>query len=581
MKRAIQVFAFAACVVLLVFAGRINALAQDGKLIVHVTPEHAYIFVDGHAISEASKHHSLSLSPGDHKVELANYGYAPADLTVAIRAGVTSDVQVTLTPVSGTVSGPFGAMTIEGANHDAILLNGKTPGFFVGHGDEFNHEWWWKQELIVPTGNYQVTVQQADKEVWVGPVDVPANQRVVVDIPKGVRKTVAWPRGEKLSSIPRFTVGTASATVAVAKPTAELSVAAAQINCGDSSQLKWNSSEAPQVAIIPVGPVTASGEQAIQPKQTTTYQLTALGPGGTATSSATVSVNTDIRANLDLSPGEVHYKRVGDKVIEQPSTALTWTAANASGVSIDPLGTVDPSGSRTLQLAPRKTEAGTVDETVTYTLNATNECGGTATQTASVHLVGSIEPPIELVMRSVYFPTDLPTPDDAQTGLLPSEQETLKSIADVFKRYLAITPGARLILSGHSDERGEAGYNKDLSERRVQLAKTFLTEQGVPTDALETQAFGEEQNLSTAEVKQLLEQVGDLSNEDRQEILWKLPTLVLANNRRVDITAGATGQQSVRQYPYKSGDFARLIDRNGPKKSKGVELASQKEKISE
>ena len=113
--------------------------------------------------------------------------------------------------------------------------------------------------------------------MWSGSVNVPANQRVVVDIPKGVRKTVPWPRGEKLSAIPRFTVGTASATVAVAKPTAELSATTAQLNCGDGSQLKWTSSDAPHVEISPVGPVAASGEQAIQPKQTTTYNLTAWG----------------------------------------------------------------------------------------------------------------------------------------------------------------------------------------------------------------------------------------------------------------------------------------------------------------
>ena len=50
-------------------------------------------------------------------------------------------------PVSGKVAGPFGAITIEGDDCDVILLNGKTPEFTVGHGDEFNHDWWWKQEL--------------------------------------------------------------------------------------------------------------------------------------------------------------------------------------------------------------------------------------------------------------------------------------------------------------------------------------------------------------------------------------------------------------------------------------------------
>src|SRR5262249_57949206 len=103
----------------------------------------------------------------------------------------------------------------------AVLLNGKSPDYFVGHGDEFNNEFWFKQELVVPPGTYQVTIQSKDKDVWSGPVSVAADQRVVVDAHKGVRKSVPWKRGEKLGTIPRFKVGTASATVAAAKTTPE------------------------------------------------------------------------------------------------------------------------------------------------------------------------------------------------------------------------------------------------------------------------------------------------------------------------------------------------------------------------
>ena len=367
---------------------------------------------------QRSKHHTLTLSAGDHKIELANYGYTASTQTVTITAGKATTLDVTLTPVTATVSGPFGAMTIESASHDAILLNGKTPDFFVGHGDEFNHDWGWKQELVVPSGSYQVSVLSGDSELWSGPVDVPVNQRVVIDIPKGVRKTVAWPRGEKLSSIPRFTVGTASATVAVVKPTAQLSTTAAQVNCGDSSQLNWTSADAPQVEITPIGPVATSGQQSVQPMQTTTYNLTAVGPGGTVTSSATVNVNNAIQADLGLSSPEVHYRRIGDKVVVNDSTALTWTATNASAVSIDLLGTVSPSGSSNLEVVPKKNDLGQIDETVTYTLNASNGCGGAETKTATLHIVGSIEQPEIKLTRSVYFPTDRPRSVKSDAALL-------------------------------------------------------------------------------------------------------------------------------------------------------------------
>ncbi|MFY9909482.1 MAG: OmpA family protein [Candidatus Sulfotelmatobacter sp.] len=577
MKPQVRMFSLA---VLAVAAIVPQSWAQNGKVALHVTPKQAYVFVDGQAISEASKHHTLSLSPGDHKIELVNYGYTAETRNVTITAGQTASLDVTLQPVSGKVAGPFGAITIEGADRDAILLNGKTPEFTVGHGDEFNNDFVWKQELVVLPGNFQLTVMKGDKEVWSGSVDVVANKRVVVDIPKGVRKTVDWPRGEKLTSIPRFTVGTASATVAVAKPTAQLSATTAQVDCGGSSKLNWTSADAPQVQVSGLGPVAATGDQSVEPKQTTTYTLTATGPGGTTTSTATVNVNNAIQANVQLSPAEVHYKRIGDKVVQQDGTALNWSAANASTVSIEPLGTVDTSGSRTLQPAPKKTDAGPVDENVTYTLTASNGCGGTETRTAALHIVGSIEEPeIQLTMRSVYFPSNKPRSVKSEAALLPSEREALESIAVAFKTYLTAKPDAHLKLSGHADKRGPASYNQALSERRAELAKRFLVEQGIPEANLETHAYGKGQNLTVEQVKQLLEQNPDLSAAERQKALARIQTVVLANNRRVDITLTTTGQESARTYPFNATDYTTLVDRGKPVEEGKVVNAAEKEKL--
>ena len=263
--------------------------------------------------------------------------------------------------------------------------------------------------------------------------------------------------------------------------------------------------------------------------------------------------------------------------MQESSTSLNWNASNASAVSIDQLGTVNSSGSQTLQIKPQKTDPGPVDETVTYTLKAINQCGGTATETATLHLVGSIEPPPELAMRSVYFQTDVPGPD-SQVGLLDSEQENLKSIAESFKRYAEVSPGVRLTLTGHADKRGPDQYNKHLSVRRVQIVKQFLVEQGVPAGVLDTQAYGDEQNLSPDDVKQLIQQDPNLTDEQRQLDQGRLGTIVLANNRRVDISLSPSGQQSRREYPYKSADFDRLIDRNSPEKRSDLQLAAEKEK---
>ena len=580
MKSQFQLLLLAVSALALGMVAQCWAQGGDGKVALHVTPKQAYVFVDGRAISEASKLHKLTLSAGDHKIELANYGYTAETRNVTVNAGQTTTLDVTLQPVSSTVSGPFGAITIEGADRGAILLNGKSPDFFVGHGDEFDHDWWWKQELVVPPGTYQLTAMNGDKEAWSGQVDVPANKRVVVDIPKGVRKTIDWPRGSKLTSIPRFTVGTASATVAVAKPTAQLSAATAQIDCGQPAQLKWSSTDAPNVQISNIGQVASTGDQSIQPTQNATYNLTAVGPGGTATSSATVNVNNAIQANLQLSPAEVHYRRVGDKVVQDDSTALNWSATNASKVSIDPFGTVDANGNRPLgQIIPKRTTPGAIDETVNYTLTASNGCGGSETRTVALHIVGAIEQPEMALSRSIYFPTNRPRNLKSDAALLSSERDSLKTLAEAFKTYLTAEPNAHLVLSGHADNRGPSSYNQKLSERRVELAKRYLIDQGVPEASLETHAYGKDQNLTTDQVKQLLDQNTSLTAEQRQKVMAKLQTIVLANNRRVDTKLSTTGQESARTYPFNSADYAMLIDRGKPLETNPVESAAQKEKI--
>ena len=134
MKIQDQVSHNATLAMLLVFASGLPCFAQDGNLVLHANPKQAYVFVDDHAVGEASRHHSLKLSPGDHKVELVNYGFTPVTQTVTIVGGQVTKLDIALQAITQTVPPPFGAITIESASHDAVLLNGKTADFFVGHG---------------------------------------------------------------------------------------------------------------------------------------------------------------------------------------------------------------------------------------------------------------------------------------------------------------------------------------------------------------------------------------------------------------------------------------------------------------
>ena len=71
----------------------------------------------------------------------------------------------------------------------------------------------------------------------------------------------------------------------------EFSAEPSSIERGQSSTLKWSVSNANQITIDNgVGTVQATGTKSVFPNETTTYRLTATGPGGTLTKTATVTV---------------------------------------------------------------------------------------------------------------------------------------------------------------------------------------------------------------------------------------------------------------------------------------------------
>jgi peptidoglycan-associated lipoprotein len=59
--------------------------------------------------------------------------------------------------------------------------------------------------------------------------------------------------------------------------------------------------------------------------------------------------------------------------------------------------------------------------------------------------------------------------------------------------YLKQNPSARVGIDGHADPRGTDAYNQSLSERRVNTIRDALVAAGVPSDKIQTGAFGESQ----------------------------------------------------------------------------------------
>ena len=75
-----------------------------------------------------------------------------------------------------------------------------------------------------------------------------------------------------------------------AKPTATLSVTPTNVQQGQSVQLAWNTQNATEVSIEPLGAVALTGTQSFVPAESKTYTLTAKGPGGTVQETARVTV---------------------------------------------------------------------------------------------------------------------------------------------------------------------------------------------------------------------------------------------------------------------------------------------------
>ena len=183
---------------------------------------------------------------------------------------------------------------------------------------------------------------------------------------------------------------------------------------------------------------------------------------------------------------------------------------------------------------------------------------------------------LRLSLHSIYFPTAQPTTADPLEGLLPSQKQTLISLAGDFNEYLQSHSGAQLILEGHADPRGSVQYNQALSQRRVESTRRFLSEHGISSASIQIRAIGVQENLTDAQVREAVEQSPELTSEQKQKMLGNMTIIILASNRRVDITLTTTGQHSVRQYPFNAVDSLALLN---PEESRQAQKSTTKSRV--
>jgi outer membrane protein OmpA-like peptidoglycan-associated protein len=307
------------------------------------------------------------------------------------------------------------------------------------------------------------------------------------------------------------------------------------------------------------------------------YTVTAAvndGKGGTA--SCATDIKVEPRPNR---PPTATLSVERSPILPGEHTGITCTGSDPDG---DPLTySYSASGGQISGTDSNATFDATGLAAGTYTVKCTvnDGRGGTADASGNVEVK---EPPqvhqleVKLALHSIYFPTAQPTVAKPTGGLMASQAVTLDVLAADFQQYLTYRPNAHLILGGHADIRGGKEYNQLLSERRVEKTKSYLVEKGVPADHIDTKAYGEEQNMTDAEVKELLEADPDLNATEKAKFMKNLLTVRLANNRRVDVTLSTTGEQSVRRFPFNAKDALTLLSREGGERGAGAKKPAAK-----
>jgi peptidoglycan-associated lipoprotein len=175
------------------------------------------------------------------------------------------------------------------------------------------------------------------------------------------------------------------------------------------------------------------------------------------------------------------------------STTLTWQTTNADHITIQGLGIVASSGTRTL----------TPNQSTMYTLTAKGP-GGTQDATASI----AVNPVVKAMtpqpseqdlfaknVNDVYF-------DFNRSDIRPDEVST----TDKDGSFLAEHPHIKVTVEGHCDDRGSEEYNIALGDSRANSLKASLVSQGVSSDHIKTISYGKEKPFCSTDDEQCWQQ---------------------------------------------------------------------------
>ncbi len=170
------------------------------------------------------------------------------------------------------------------------------------------------------------------------------------------------------------------------------------------------------------------------------------------------------------------------------SVVLTWHTTNATSVSIDGIGPVNPNGTTNV----------TPSNSTNFHLVATGD-GGTAD--ANFRVTVRVPAPPADTGTSSNLPDDAAfhaaVPDvffDYDSyDLNPAGQTSASQAATYLNQHANI----KLLIGGYCDERGSAEYNLALGENRANAAKTALVNAGVSASRIRVVSYGKEKQFCT------------------------------------------------------------------------------------
>jgi outer membrane protein OmpA-like peptidoglycan-associated protein len=109
---------------------------------------------------------------------------------------------------------------------------------------------------------------------------------------------------------------------------------------------------------------------------------------------------------------------------------------------------------------------------------------------------GCSAPPKKLQVDTDKGELKLLEPVQFETGTAEIKSQSF-SLLDEVVGVLNDMPDNRMAVQGHTDNRGSAAYNRELSQRRAQAVVKYLTDKGIAPERLDAKGFGPDRPVAT------------------------------------------------------------------------------------